>query len=274
MTDEEKRKVEDLVNDEIRRNVDTRTELMSFDEAKRAGAVALFGEKYGDRVRVLHIGGESVELCGGTHVRRAGDIGLFVITQELGIAQGVRRLEAQTGAGAIAFLRKLEHELDAAAQTLKSQRFEVAAKTERMTEDVKSVRKELEDTRRKMAMGGGAGGDLMSKVREIGGVKILSARSDADPKALREVADQLRGKIGSGLVVLGGVQDGKVSLVAAVTSDLTARLHAGKIIGELAKIVGGKGGGRPDFAQAGGPDATRLDEALQKAFELGACPPN
>jgi alanyl-tRNA synthetase len=269
MTDDEKRSVEDRVNDEVRRNLDTRTDLMSFDQAKAAGAVALFGEKYGDRVRVLHIGSESVELCGGTHVRRAGDIGLFKITQELGIAQGVRRIEAQTGAGALAYVRKLETELDAAAARMKSAPFEVAHKLDKLLDDQKALRRELDETKRKMAMGGGAGGDLMSKVREIDGRKILAARVEiGDPKALREVADQVRDKLGSGMVVLGGVQDGKVALVAAVTADLTSKLHAGKIIGELAKIVGGRGGGKPELAQAGGPDAGKLDEALDKAYEL------
>jgi alanyl-tRNA synthetase len=268
MTDDEKRKVEDLVNDEIRKNVDTRTELMAFDDAKKSGAVALFGEKYGDHVRVLKIGSDSVELCGGTHVRRAGDIGLFVITQELGIAQGVRRIEAQTGHGALAFVRKLQHELDGAASKLKAAPFEVAAKVESLLEGSKALRKELEDSRRKLAMGGGGGGDLMSKVREVGGIKVLASRTDADPKALREVADQLRDKLGSGVIVLGGVADGKVSLVVAVTADLTGKLQAGKIVAELAKVVGGKGGGRPDFAQAGGPDADKLDAALEKVFEL------
>ena len=269
MTDDERRRVEDLVNAEVRKNADTRTELMGFDDAKKAGAVALFGEKYGDKVRVLHIGTESVELCGGTHVRRAGDIGLFKLTQELGIAQGVRRIEAQTGTGALAFVRKIEGELDAVAAKMKSNPFEVAAKLDRLYDEVRGLRKELDDTKRKMAMGGSGGGDLMSKARDIGGIKVIAARTEiADPKALRDVADQVRSKLGSGLVVLGGVADGKVSLVAAVTEDLTSKLHAGKIIGELAKIVGGKGGGRPDLAQAGGPDAAKLDEALEHAYVL------
>jgi alanyl-tRNA synthetase len=268
MTDDEKRAIEDKVNDEIRRNLETRTELMGFDDAKKAGAVALFGEKYGDRVRVLHIGSESVELCGGTHVRRTGDIGLFKIIQELGIAQGVRRIEAQTGAGALAYVRKLEAELDGAAAKMKSAPFEVALKLEKVLDDHKALRRELEDVKRKLAMGGG-GSDLMSKVRDVGGNKVIAARVDVgDPKSQREVADQTRDKLGSGVVVLGGVQDGKVALVAAVTADLAGKLHAGKIIGELAKIVGGRGGGKPELAQAGGTDAGRLDEAIEKAYEL------
>ncbi len=267
MTEAERRQVEDLVNDEIRRNADTRTELMGFEDAKKAGAVALFGEKYGDKVRVLHIGNDSIELCGGTHVRRAGDIGLFKITQELGIAQGVRRIEAQTGAGAIAFVRKMETELDNAALKLKSAPFEVAAKVERANEDLKTLRRELEDAKRKLAVGGSK--DLLTKSRDIGGIKVLAARTDlTDAQALRDVAEDLRTQIGSGVVVLGAAHENKAFLIAIVTADLTSKLHAGKIIGELAKIVGGKGGGRPDLAQAGGPEIARLDEALAKTYEL------
>jgi len=268
MTDEEKQKVEDLVNDEIRRNAESVIQTMSFDEAKRSGAVALFGEKYGDTVRVMRIGGRSVELCGGTHVRRAGDIGLFKITQEIGIAQGVRRMEAVTGAGALDYVRKLEGELIQVAERVKSSPFEVAQRVERLQDELKAQRREIEDLKRKMALGGG-GRDLMASVREVGGVKVLATRADVgDPKALREVADQLRDKLKSGVVVLGGVTDGKVALVAAVTADLTGRVHAGKIIGEVAKVVGGKGGGRPDLAQAGGTDATKLDEALESVYRL------
>jgi alanyl-tRNA synthetase len=268
MTDDEKRRVEDLVNDEIRRNLETQTELKSFDEAKRAGAVALFGEKYGDRVRVLRIGGRSVELCGGTHVRRAGDIGLFKITQEVGIAQGVRRLEAVTGRGALQHVRRLEAELDRAAERVKAGPFEVAARVEKLQETERGLRRELEELKRRSALSGG-GKDLMSQVREVGGVRVLAARTEvADPKALRDVADRLREQLKSGVVVLGGVAEGKVALVAAVTADLTGRLHAGKIIGEVAKAVGGKGGGRADMAQAGGPDAEALDAALDSVFRL------
>ena len=268
MTDEEKRRVEDLVNAEIRHNADSVVDVMSFDDAKKSGAVALFGEKYGDTVRVLRIGSRSVELCGGTHVKRAGDIGLFKIVAELGIAQGVRRIEAVTGAGALEWVRRVEGELNHVAERIKVSPFEVALRVEKLQEELKAQRREIEDLKRKMALGGG-GRDLMSGVREIGGIKVLSARSDVgDPKALREVADQLRDKLQSGVVVLGGVADGKVALVAAVTADLAARVHAGKIIGEVAKIVGGKGGGRPDLAQAGGSDPSRLDEALETVYRL------
>jgi len=268
MTDEEKRRVEDLVNDEIRKNADSVISVMPFDEAKKSGAVALFGEKYGDTVRVMRIGSRSVELCGGTHVRRAGDIGLFKITTEIGIAQGVRRIEAVTGAGALDYVRKLEGELGHVAGAVRSGPFEAALRVDKLLDELKQQRREIEDLKRKMAMGGG-GRDLMSQVREVAGVKVLATRADVgDPKALREVADQLRDKLKSGVVVLGGVADGKVALVAAVTADLTARIHAGKIIGEIAKLVGGRGGGKPDLAQAGGSDASKLDEALESVYRL------
>ncbi|MCU1278089.1 MAG: alanyl-tRNA synthetase, partial [bacterium] len=268
MSDDEKRKVEDLVNDEIRRNADSVITVMSFDEAKKSGAVALFGEKYGDTVRVMRIGSRSVELCGGTHVRRAGDIGLFKITAEVGVAQGVRRIEAVTGGGALDWVRRIESELAHVAGVVRAAPLEAAARVEKLQEELKAQRREIDDLKRKMAMGGG-GRDLLSSVREVGGIKVLSTRADVgDPKALREVADQLRDKLKSGVIVLGGVADGKVALVAAVTADLVGRVHAGKIIGEVAKLVGGKGGGRPDLAQAGGTDAARLDEALESVYKL------
>ncbi len=268
MSDEEKRRVEDLVNDEIRRNADSVISVMPFDEAKKSGAVALFGEKYGDTVRVMRIGSRSVELCGGTHVKRAGDIGLFKITSEIGVAQGVRRIEAVTGAGALDYVRKIEGELVHVAGSVRAAPLEAAGRVDKLIDELKQQRREIEDLKRKMAMGGG-GRDLLSNVREVAGIKVLSTRADVgDPKALREVADQLRDKLKSGVVVLGGVADGKVALVAAVTSDLTNRLHAGKIIGEVAKLVGGRGGGKPDLAQAGGTDATKLDEALESVYRL------
>ncbi|MGZ3425278.1 MAG: alanine--tRNA ligase [Polyangia bacterium] len=268
MSDDEKRRVEDLVNDEIRKNADSVISVMPFDEAKKSGAVALFGEKYGDTVRVMRIGSRSVELCGGTHVRRAGDIGLFKITAEIGVAQGVRRIEAVTGAGALDWVRKIEGELGRVAGVVRASPLEAALRVEKLQDELKAQRREIEDLKRKMAMGSG-GRDLLSSVREVGGIKVLSTRADVgDPKALREVADQLRDKLKSGVIVLGGVADGKVALVAAVTADLVSRVHAGKIIGEVAKLVGGKGGGRPDLAQAGGTDATKLDEALESVYRL------
>ena len=272
LTAVEKQKIEDIVNEEIRRNVDSVIEVKSFDDAKKSGAVALFGEKYGDTVRVMRIGSRSMELCGGTHVKRTGDIALFKITQEVGIAQGIRRIEAVTGAGALDFVRKMESELDAAAGRMKAGPFEVAARVEKLQEDLKAAKKEIEELKRKLASGSG-GRDLMSAVKEIAGVKLLATRADvADPKALREVADQMKDKLGSGIIVLGGIEGGKVALVVAVTADLVAsgRFHAGKLVGQLAPLVGGKGGGRPDLAQAGGQvdDPAKLDAALREVEKL------
>jgi alanyl-tRNA synthetase len=267
MTDDEKRRIEALVNAEIRHNQDSVVDVRGFEEAKKLGAVALFGEKYGDQVRVMRIGRKSMELCGGTHVPRAGDIGLFKITQELGIAQGVRRLEAVTGKGAVEYVQKLEDELARAAERTRSPLFQVASQVERLQKELKERERRIEELQRKLASGGGR--DLLADARDVAGVKVLSARTDVgDPKALREVADQLRGKIKSGVIVLGGVGDGKVSLVAAVTADLTQRVHAGKIISEISKLVGGKGGGKPDLAQGGGTDVAKLDEALAAVYAL------
>jgi alanyl-tRNA synthetase len=268
MSEDERRRVEELVNLEVLANRDAQTTETSFDEARKLGAMALFGEKYGDRVRVMKIGEHSVELCGGTHVRRAGDIGLFKITSETGIAQGIRRIEAVTGRGALEYVQKLEDELARTAERTRSPLFKVAENVERLQQELKARDRKVEELQKKLATGGGAR-DVMSQVREVGGVKVLAARSEvADPKALREVADQLRGKLGSGVVVLGGVADGKVALVAAVTADLTSRFNAGKIVGALSSTVGGKGGGRPDLAQGGGTDAAKLDEALESVYKL------
>jgi alanyl-tRNA synthetase len=267
MTEEEKLRVEDLVNDEIRRNRDSEIVETGFDEAKKMGAVAMFGEKYGDRVRVMKIGQHSVELCGGTHVARSGDIGLFKIVAETGVAQGVRRVEAVTGAGAIDYVRRLEAELGRAGGAVRGSLFEVAAKVDRLQKELREREREVEELRRKLASGGGR--DLLAGAKEVKGVKVVAARSDTgDPKALREVADQLRDKLGSGIVILGGVADGKVSLVATVSSDLTARFHAGKIVGALSAGVGGKGGGRPDMAQGGGNQPERLDETLARVADI------
>jgi alanyl-tRNA synthetase len=228
--------------------------------------MALFGEKYGDRVRVMRIGPNSIELCGGTHVRRTGDIGLFKLTQETGIAQGIRRVEAVTGQGALEYLRQIEGELQRAATAMRAAPTAVADAAQRLQKELKERDRRIEDLQRKMALAGvgaaGASGDLMSRVKESNGIKVLSARTEvSDPKALREVADQLRTRLGSG--------DGdKVSRVAAVTADLVGRLHAGKIIADVARQVGGKGGGRPDLAQAGGSDASKLDEALASVYAM------
>ncbi len=269
LTGDEKQRLEDLVNQAIRKNRDTVTEVLPIEQAKQKGAMHMFGEKYGDSVRVVHIGGESLEFCGGTHVRRAGDIGLFKILSEAGIAQGVRRLEATTGAGALDYVRKLEGELGRASERLKGGVFEVAVRVDKLATELRLKDKEIAELRQKLATGGGR--DLMSDVRDIGGVKVLAQRTEvADAKALRDVGDQLRDKLGSGVVVLFGVAEGKVSLLTMVSKDLMGRVHAGKLASALAEMVGGKGGGRPDMAQAGGTDATQVDAAIARAYELVA----
>jgi alanyl-tRNA synthetase len=269
LSERERTEIEDQVNAEIRRNRDTVTEVLPIDEAKGRGAVHMFGEKYGDKVRVVKIGGESLEFCGGTHVRRAGDIGLFKIIGDSALAQGVRRIEAVTGAGALAYLRRLEDDLGKAASLLKRGAHEVPTAVDRLLADLKAKDKEVAELRRKLASGGAR--DVMSEVREVDGVKVLATRTDvADPKALREVGDNLRDKLGSGVVVLFGVGDDKVSVLAMVTKDLVGRFHAGKIVGALAELVGGRGGGRPDMAQAGGSDPSKVDQALARVYDMVA----
>jgi alanyl-tRNA synthetase len=200
-------------------------------------------------------------------VRRAGAIGLSTILGEPGVAPGVRRHEAGTGAGAHDYVRRLEGELGRASERLKGSPFEVATRVERLAESLRARDKEIAELKQKLATGGGR--DLMSDVREVGGVKVLAQRTEvADAKALRDVGDQLRDKLGSGVVVLFGVAEGKVSLLTMVSKDLTGRVHAGKLAGELAAMVGGKGGGRPDMAQAGGSDPSKVDAAIARAFEL------
>jgi alanyl-tRNA synthetase len=227
----------------------------------------MFGEKYGDRVRVVQIGGESLEFCGGTHVRRAGDIGLFKLTGETGVAQGVRRVEAVTGAGALDYLRALSDALDQVGGRLKVAPFDVPNKVEKLQTELRGLEKEVASLKAKLASGGSR--DLMSEVTEIGGIKVLATSTEvADARALRDTGDQLRDRIGSGVIVLAGVADGKVSLLAMVTKDLTKTLHAGKLLEGVAKVVGGRGGGRPDMAQGGGNDPSKVPEALERALEL------
>jgi alanyl-tRNA synthetase len=266
MTDAQKREVEDQVNAEIRRNVDSLVEVLPLDEARQRGAVAMFGEKYGDRVRVVRIGGESLEFCGGTHVRRAGDIGLFKILSESGVAQGVRRIEAVTGIGALAYLRRLEEELGRAGERLKASPFEVAARVEKTQAEVKALEREIEKLKGRIASGGG-GRDLMSEAVTVNGVKVLAAAIEVDDaKVLRDTGDQLRDKLGSGVVLLAGVGGpDKVALLAMVTKDLQDRFPAGKLLGAVAEVLGGRGGGKPDLAQGGAKDAAKVPQALETA---------
>jgi alanyl-tRNA synthetase len=260
---EELRKIERLVNRQIRANDQAETALMSYEDACESGAVALFGEKYGDEVRVLRVGDFSVELCGGTHVTRAGDIGLFKIISEGGIASGVRRIEAVTGEAAVQKTLADEQLLESLGDMLKSSPAEIADKVQQTLAKNRALEKDLRSLRSKLA--GASGQDMAGSAREIGGVKVLAARMDDDTDAgsLREAVDRMKDKLGTAVVVLGAATaDGKVRLAAGVTKNATDRIRAGDLIREVAVQVGGKGGGRPDFAQAGGSDPGSLDKAL------------
>lgn len=263
---EQLRALEDRVNAEIRRNSAVEIEETDIDTAKAKGAMALFGEKYGDTVRVLTMGGGfSVELCGGTHVNRTGDIGLFKITSEGGVAAGVRRIEAVTGAPALTYLNDAEEQLKQAASLIKGSRENLLDKLGGLLERNRQLEKELEQLKAKAASA--AGNDLAASAVEVNGIRVLAARQDGlDGKALLALVDQLKNKLGSAVILLGGVQDDKVVLVAGVTQDLTSRLKAGDLMRQAAAAVGGKGGGRPDMAQGGGTDAAKLDEALALAL--------
>jgi len=258
--------IEDLVNEQIRANLKVETRLMNIDDAMKSGAMALFGEKYGEEVRVLSMGEFSVELCGGTHVNRTGDIGLFKITSESGVAAGVRRIEAVTGTDAEQYIRNKEETLAVIAQTLKANPDQVVTKVEQLAKQNRELEKELDQLKAKLASA--KGDDLQDEVQEINGVKVLATVLDgADAKSLRETMDRLKDKLGSAVIVLGSTEGDKVNLVAGVTKDLTNRFHAGKLIGEVAEKVGGKGGGRPDMAQAGGRDPSGLEQALAMVAE-------
>lgn len=263
MKPEELERIEAIVNEQIIANVAVQAEVMAIDAAKKKGAMALFGEKYGDTVRVLTMGRDnfSIELCGGTHVSRTGDIGLFKITSEGGVASGVRRIEAKTGFGALAYVKTEEDALNEVAALLRGARAQVAEKVKGLADHAKALEKELDRLKQKLAAS--AGDDLQKSAVEVKGAKVLAARLDGvDPKALRDTMDQLRNKLGSSVVALAAVVDGKISLVVGVSQDLTAKVKAGELVGNLAVQVGGKGGGRPDMAQAGGSDVSKLAEAL------------
>ena len=260
--------LEDLVNAEIRRNTAVEIEETDIDTAKSKGAMALFGEKYGDTVRVLSMGsGFSVELCGGTHVARTGDIGLFKIISEGGVAAGVRRIEAVTGAAALAYLNQAEEQLREAAGLVKGSRDNLLDKLAGVLERNRQLEKELEQLKAKAASA--AGDDLAGSAIDVGGVRVLAARLDGlDGKALLALVDQLKNKLGSAVILLGGAQEDKVVLVAGVTQDLTTRFKAGELMKQAAAAVGGKGGGRPDMAQGGGTDVGALDDALALAAKF------
>ena len=254
-------RIERLVNEQIRINHAVETRIMDMDNAVKAGAMALFGEKYGAEVRVLSMGDFSVELCGGTHVGRAGDIGLFKIVSEGGIASGVRRIEAVTGQHALDYVNATEKALGSIAGLVKGTSQDVEQKVGQLVERSRKLEKELEQLKAKLASAQGS--DLASQAVQIGDLKLLVARLDGiDPKALRDTVDQLKNKLGSGAILLATVAGGKVSLIAGVTKDQTARIKAGDLVNCVAEQVGGRGGGRPDMAQAGGTQPENLDQAL------------
>ena len=260
MTAEEIREVEEIVNREILANVATQSHIMGYDEAVKHGAMALFGEKYGDEVRVLDIG-TSKELCGGTHVTRTGDIGLFKIVAEGGVAAGIRRVEAVTGEGALALVQALDERVNAAAAALKAQPEELTQRILQVQDHVKALEKELAAAKSKLAAS--QGDELVSKAVDVKGIKVLAATLvGADVPTLRETMDKLKDKLKSAAIVLAAVNDGKVSLIAGVTADATSKVKAGELVNFVAQQVGGKGGGRADMAQAGGTDPSGLPKAL------------
>ncbi len=262
VTEAELRTIEELVNQEIRRNHPVEVRIMKYDDAVKKGAMALFGEKYGDEVRVVGMGDFSTELCGGTHVHRSGDIGLFRIVGESGVASGVRRIEAVTGEGALEWTHREQDRLAEVAERLKAQPQEIVAKLSTVLDNVRALERELDRLKAKMAVSESA--DLIQQAVQISPeVQLLSVHvPGADAKALRETLDALKGRLLSAVIVLGSDTEGRVSLIAGVTPNLTARLKAGELVNFVAQQVGGKGGGRPDMAQAGGTDPARLAQAL------------
>jgi len=260
----QRRAIEDRVNAMVLGNSASTTKVISMDRAKAEGAIGLFGEKYGELVRVVRLADDSVELCGGTHVGRAGDIGLFTIVAESSIAQGVRRIEAMTGMGALAHVQELaEITADAALMVHAGSVQELPERIARLKDELKQSAHAIEELEQKLVTGGAAAGD---EVIDVAGVKLLTRRvSGADTRTLRAAADTLRDRLGSGVVVLGAESGGKATLLVAVTKDLKDRVHAGKLVGSLAQHVEGRGGGRPELAQAGGPRLAGLDDALGAA---------
>jgi alanyl-tRNA synthetase len=253
--------IERLVNREIRVNPASDVRVMAFDDALKTGATALFGEKYGDRVRVLRFGDFSVELCGGTHVDRVGDIGQFKIVEESAIAAGIRRIVAVAGEAAVARIQAMDSQLKDLARVLKVAPDALTERLEQILERGKSLEKEIDQLKSKVASA--SGDELLGRAAEVNGIKVLAARlDDVDPKALRDTVDRLKQRLGSSVVVIGSAEDGKVRLAAGVSDDLVTRIQAGNLVNFVAQQVGGKGGGRPDFAQAGGSQPENLDGAL------------
>jgi alanyl-tRNA synthetase len=260
--------VEELVNARIRHNVEVCVSFVSYKQALGEGALALFGEKYGDIVRLVQVGDISAELCGGTHTQRSGDIGIFKITSETGVAAGVRRMEALTGEEAWKAIKQEEKELQSVAAAIKAKPGEIAERVRRLLKEQREIEKDLESLRNKISVGQSK--ELASSIQRIKGVQILSTRLEQmkDPKALREMADRLKDQIRSGIILLGAQGDGKAFLLCAVTKDLEEKYPAHKLIKEVAKYVGGTGGGRADMAQAGGTNVEGLDQALENIYKI------
>jgi len=268
VTPGELEEIERLVNAQIRANLPAETRVMDYEGAVAAGAIALFGEKYDKDVRVLRVGDFSMELCGGTHVRRAGDIGLFKIVGEGGVASGVRRIEALTGEGALAYTEQNDALLRDLAALVRGSREEITDKVREQLERTRQMEREIRTLKDRLASGSGV--DLAAGAVDVHGVKVVATKLDgADAGALRSAVDQLKGRLKSAVVVLASVQDAaKVLLVAGVTPDQTSRIQAGELAGAVAALVGGRGGGRADFAQAGGSKPEALDAALESVQEF------
>ncbi|WP_435102370.1 alanine--tRNA ligase [Arhodomonas sp. AD133] len=266
LSQEQLERLERMVNDQIRANVAADVRRMSYDEAMEFGAMALFGEKYGDEVRVMRFGEFSTELCGGTHVARTGDIGFFKIVSETGISAGVRRIEAITGDAAVAWAEQVERRLGRIGELLRSSTDNIEVRLEQMVDSHRQLEKQIEQLKQKLASQ--AGTDLADQAVDLNGVRVLASRVEGgDSKALRNTVDQLKNKLGSAAIVLASVDGDKVRLVAGVTKDYTDRIKAGDLVNVVAEQVGGRGGGRPDFAQAGGSDPGRLDDALRSVAD-------
>jgi alanyl-tRNA synthetase len=267
LTDREKARIEELVNERIIENHPVETKVMDIEQAIASGAMALFDEKYGDKVRVVTVKDVSKELCGGTHTGASGDIGSFKIISESGIAAGVRRIEAMAGRRAYQAFKREEQDLREIAQMLKTSDIDVVSRVEKLVAQVKNLEKELDQSKHKLQSS--QAGDVIAEAKEISGVKVLVKRVDnMEQKDLRDFGDKLRDKLGSGILALGSVKDDKVSLIVMVTKDRTNRFHAGNMIKEMASILGGTGGGKPDFAQSGGKDPGKLDAALDAMYAI------
>jgi alanyl-tRNA synthetase len=262
VTPEQLRSIEGIVNAQVLANSPVQTDVKDTQEAIAAGAMALFGEKYGDKVRVVSVPGFSLELCGGTHVRATGDIGLFAITSEAGVAAGVRRIEAITGLGSLSAFQRDRDELDALAGALNAKPGHLAARVAALHDENKKLARELQQTRMKAALGGGSGAGA-AQDQQVSGVTLVTREvAGLDKDGLRTLVDQHRSRIKSGVVVIASPSDGKVAIVVGVTPDLVKKVPAGQVVKQLAPIVGGGGGGRPDFAEAGGKDSSKIGEML------------